>query len=692
MGRYTYNSSVVSNAISELNDAIKSLANVTAEIQAGINTITNANGARAIDVDCSKLLKLQEMAEEVIEEDIKTIQSKAQVIEEYENAPWYKKLFSSIGMGLSKFVEGIASGIENITDGAVSIVGFVGGIFNSDFKNSVAEYVAKDHVGDWFQDQYDEGFLSGVSKYSYFSEHSTAANIFKGFGTAAPYIALSMTGVGTTVEVIAAGLGGVGSGTEAGINQALMNDPNLKAGDVFNKAFGKGVWQGTKNAAMVWAMNKLTKTIQSSTNDKTKKILDEAIEGMDDTTPRLPAATDPNYVAPKTTSPYTTTENIWSKAGKFGETKVGGAINAADDFVVNAGHKAGQAIQKVPGVTTVSNAVSTKAGKLWNSVKSSKLIDNKLVNGITTAVTNTVKAHPGAAYATVGTVFALDQVDEDVINSKVREQEEVGTITVRPQPTLTQTPFPTTTGTTPTPTVTTPTPSGTTPTPTTPTPSASTPRPTGGGGGTYTPTPSVTATTPMPTTPTATATPTTTIATPTPTQYQPTPTYTSTSYNPTYTPTSGGGGYTEEGYTGEGTEGEFDIPEAEEMGGSFSEIVGGNQYTDIPTSAAPITTTTTTTGKKSIIPVIAGLGAATVAGLGTKAFLDKKEENTAEDEFEADEWEEEDSLNIDYEEAMSEDSDYLSPADEIAYQEGDEEVDSEPSYEAVNSSELASMQ
>ena len=61
MGRYTYNSSVVANAISELNDAIKSLANVTPEIQAGINTITNANGARAIDVDCSKLLKLQEI-------------------------------------------------------------------------------------------------------------------------------------------------------------------------------------------------------------------------------------------------------------------------------------------------------------------------------------------------------------------------------------------------------------------------------------------------------------------------------------------------------------------------------------------------------------------------------------------------------------------------------------------------------
>ena len=76
MGRYTYNSSAVSNALAELNDAINSLANVTTEIQNGINTITSANGAQAIDIDCSKLLQLQTLAEDVIEEDINTIKQK----------------------------------------------------------------------------------------------------------------------------------------------------------------------------------------------------------------------------------------------------------------------------------------------------------------------------------------------------------------------------------------------------------------------------------------------------------------------------------------------------------------------------------------------------------------------------------------------------------------------------------------
>ena len=669
MGRYTYNSSAVSNALAELNDAINSLANVTTEIQNGINTITSANGAQAIDIDCSKLLQLQTLAEDVIEEDINTIKQKVTIIEEYENAPWYKKLFSSIGMGLSKFVEGIASGIENITDGAVSIVGFVGGIFNSDFKNSVAELVATDHVGDWFQDQYDEGFLSGVSKYSYFSENSTAANIFKGFGTAAPYIALSMTGVGTVVEMGAAALGGIGSGTEAGINKALMNDPNLKAGDVFNKAFGQGVWQGTKNAAMVYAMNKIRDVAVAKAN-----------------TPRITDGTNPGQG-------LTASEKVFTKAGEFANTKVGGALNAADDFIVNTGQKAGQIVQKVPGVSTASNFVSTKAGNLWKTVTSSKLVDNKLVHGLTTAVTNTVKAHPGAAYATVGTVFALDQVDEDVINSLAREQEDaVGGVTVRELPDITETPFPTSTSTPPctsTPPATTTPPVSTTPS--TPTPVVTT---TSGGGGYY---PTATSSTQAPVTPTATATgtgtvPTPTVTTPTPTytQYNPTPTYTSTSYNPT--PTTGGGGYTEEGYTGEGgTEGEFDIPEGEDMSGSFTEIVGGNEYTNIPTSAAPITTTTTTGSKKSIIPVIAGLGSAAVAGIGTKAFLDKKEEESEDvEDFDTDEWTEDEQIDMEYNEAMDEDRDYLDPSDEIAYQEGEEEPTE--SYEAVNRSELASMQ
>ncbi|MBQ3512108.1 MAG: hypothetical protein IJA30_07430, partial [Bacilli bacterium] len=148
----------------------------------------------------------------------------------------------------------------------------------------------------------------------------------------------------------------------------------------------------------------------------------------------------------------------------------------------------------------------------------------------------------------------------------------------------------------------------------------------------------------------------------------------------------GGGEFSDEGYKGED---DVELPGGESVSGSFTDIIGGNEYTNIPTSAAPITTTTTEGGKKSVIPVIAGLSAAAIAGIGTKAYLDKKE-NSSEEEFNAEEWEEQDELDIDYTEAMEEDGDYLNPSDEYAYQDGD--GDDQPTYEAVNSSELASMQ
>ena len=278
MGRYVYDASRVTQTLEELNDAIDILSNVTTEIQAGLNVIDNAKGSHYIEINASartSLLGLQAKAEEVIEEDIKTIQSKVTAIEEFENAPVYKKFFSSIFMGLTKFAEGIVSGFEDLGDGVASIIGFIVGIFESEFADSVAEYVAKDYVGDWFAEKYDSGALSNLEKYSYYSSESTMANVFKGFGCAVPYVALSMTGVGTGVEVAAAAISGIGSGTEAGIQEALLEDETgaLKAGDVFSKAFAQGLWQGTKNAALVYGMNKLSSGIVANAGSKTGKVV-----------------------------------------------------------------------------------------------------------------------------------------------------------------------------------------------------------------------------------------------------------------------------------------------------------------------------------------------------------------------------------------------------------------------------------
>ena len=780
MGRYVYDASLVTQALDELNSAVNSLADINTEIQSGINTINSATGANCIDVDYTKLLELKTLAEDVVEEDIRTIQEKVAIIEDYEQAPWYKKVFASVGMALTKFGEGVVSAIEDLGDGVVSIAGFVGGIFNSEFKEACGEYIKKDHVGDWFDEQYENGALSSIQAYSYYSKDSTAANIFKGIGCAAPYVALSMTGVGLVTETVAAGVSGIGSGTEAG----------LQEGKTYNQAFASGLWQGTKNAALVYGMGKLAQGIQAGAANKSgqliagsaddfAKLTSGSADEVASTAKTIFNSTDDLVATPLTNSAgkitgyrlnsatslevvgditmdgtnaivrsfgnsgtatatrvlassgdeilynvikntddlvgtsfddlvkatnLTTSEKVFSKAGEFGDTKVGQALNASDDALSAVGSKVAN--------SKVGQLVTNTGSKIINSTPVQAVVNSNLVQKVSTAVANTVASHPVATFGAAATLFTADQIDEQETGTEYRLANELGVITPNPQPTL------------PNPTVTTPeitiitttitttvtTPIGTTPTATTPS--------NGGGGGGYTTvvtptvtTPTVTTpevTTPTETTPTVTTptvtTPTVTtpeVTTPTettPTETTPTvttPTVTTPTVNPgtpsTTTPSSGGGGYTGGGYTSETPETgeEVTLPEGEILSGSFAELIGGsNEYTKIPTSAAPITTTTTTGTKKSIIPVIAGLSAAAVAGIGTKAYLDKKEQGDVEEDVDAEEWTE-DSLDVDYNDAMEQEGDYLDPSDEYAYQE-----DGEPagSYEAVNSSELASMQ
>lgn len=725
MGRYVYDASLVKQTIEELNNALKKLDSVSSDMKAGINKIRSANGSQYIEFDESKLLALQEEAEAAIETDIKTIQGKATMIEEYEAAPLYKKIFATGGMVLTKFGEGVASSVEDLTDGVWSVAGFVGGIFNSEFKNSVAEYVEKDHVGDWFNKQYESGALASINKYSVISKDGGWANLFKGFGSVAPYIALSMTGVGTALEVGWAVTSGIGSGTQAGLQQARMeanmNGVEMRAGDAFNSAFANGVWQGVKNGAFVYGMNKLSKII--TTRAKTPRLASKVSEGA------TKSADDA----------LTATEKIFKKASKFKNTKAGKAIDKVDD-VLKHNKVTDKVAQKVTSATSKikgPNAVSSVAKKVTN-IKSSvakKLAGTRPENIITRSgnliknaakttknvATKFVTNHPGTVYTATAAAFSVDQLDEQMIGSQSRLVPEpkpaidIGTVIPTPEP---EPSAPTTQVVPPSDNNNGGTTGG-----------GSTGGYTGGGytGGGYNPgtnsNPGTSSTNKVEVnTPTTNAPSnikdeikdvigdkvdniTSTITNPGNTnlngntQYNPNinvPGNTNSSTGGSYYPggssssNSGGGGYTDSGFNSENIENNenVELPGGETISGSFSEIIGGNKNTNIPTSSTPITTTTTTSQSKSIIPTIAGLGAAAAAGLGTKAYLDRKEKGENEEsDFEAEEWDEEDSLNIEYNEEMETERDYLDPTDEYAYTDEPEE-----SYEAVNSSELASMQ
>ena len=123
----------------------------------------------------------------------------------------------------------------------------------------------------------------------------------------------------------------------------------------------------------------------------------------------------------------------------------------------------------------------------------------------------------------------------------------------------------------------------------------------------------------------------------------------------------------------------------EEATDSITSIIGGdNGFTKLPTSNTAIKTSSSS--GNAVIPVVAGLSAAAAAGLGAKAYLDRKNNNdNGESDFETEEWTGEDNLDIDYndgidtEQYLDDDSDY-----------GTSET--QEKYGARNNDELADLQ
>ena len=250
MARYVYNKDAVSEVIDQLETAIDELSDVNTEILEGFSTIQTARGGQYINIDSADALKYKDIADQAIRDVIKDIRAKAQAIEEYNSASWLKKASSTVAMAFTKFSEGFFSAGENILDGFASLGGMVVGIFSKDAQNSIGEFIAKDHVGDAYKAAYNGGILSDVEKYSAFSSESTAANVFKGFGTATGY-ALAAVATGGSAASLGANMGvafvgGLGSGTQEG----------LQAGLDYDDAFVHGTAKGAVSAGTVYVFSK----------------------------------------------------------------------------------------------------------------------------------------------------------------------------------------------------------------------------------------------------------------------------------------------------------------------------------------------------------------------------------------------------------------------------------------------------
>ncbi len=123
---------------------------------------------------------------------------------------------------------------------------------------------------------------------------------------------------------------------------------------------------------------------------------------------------------------------------------------------------------------------------------------------------------------------------------------------------------------------------------------------------------------------------------------------------------------------------------------SIEDVIKGSKYTKIPSTPTPVTTQKSSGGSSAVIPIAAGLSAAAAAGIGAKAYMDRKKNNDNgedEEEFDTDEWSGDDSVDIQYDDS-SDNENYLDADDDYSYQ----SQESSEKYDARSSDELADLQ
>lgn len=405
MARYDYDAEKVNSALDTLATAKKKLSSTASEFSSALSEIVTASKGY-LDVDTGTLPAIPGEVESSIDELSTMISEKQTEIEEYNASPWYEKLFGSIGMGITKLGEGIATAGEQLVDGCATIVGWGAGAWDilagTNSQDGISDFIEKDHVGDFFADQYENGALKWINDKSIFSHTSTAANVFKGVGVATGYVGVafltggagaamggtSIAAGGTAaigslgVNATIAGLGGLGSGTQSGLQQGMS------FGDASLEGAKQGVWQ----AGTVFAAGKLTQKLASpKTSSSTELSL------LDD---------NANLVTKGTAKASSNTNKVTTATKGNSQTlKAGDTFKVGDDTIefVKMGKKGDQYIVKRNG--RLENISCTSGKTSWGETiddlsmfsKANPTSSNVTVKNTTPPQTETPLALPGSS-------------------------------------------------------------------------------------------------------------------------------------------------------------------------------------------------------------------------------------------------------------------------------------------------------
>ncbi len=281
MSRFVYDSTKVGRGLDYLKEAKQKLNGITASMNRGISTIQSANGYKYITVDFSSIKQLEDRAKSMIVSLEGLINEKIQRIEDYnayrQEHP-IKSKFADLSMGATNITRGFWEGAQSIGDGALAVAGAAGGAFgNETWKKCCEETLVerKTKRDAWFDKQYESGMWSDVEKYSSYSSKSTKASVFRGVGSAVPFVAAAVA------------TGGASSAGTISTTTALAADSTLAAysalgdktssllvnGEDFDTAYSKGVKSAAVAGVTTFAVGKGAEKLTSLKNAaKTAKI------------------------------------------------------------------------------------------------------------------------------------------------------------------------------------------------------------------------------------------------------------------------------------------------------------------------------------------------------------------------------------------------------------------------------------
>lgn len=204
-----------------------------------------------------------------------------------ENANFFVRALSTVGDLAANVVTGALKGLEGIYDLGAGIVGAVGGIFSSDFQNSVKDHIAYDIVGENIGNPLQE-----LTKYSYTNDGGfgqTLENIASGVGQMLPAVAVNLIpGAGQAASMAMFASMAAGNATE----EAYQDGASYWGGLGYGIASGavevateKMFGGATKNIFGKGYLDDLTKNVAKSGLAKVAKNAVE--EGLEEATSEL---------------------------------------------------------------------------------------------------------------------------------------------------------------------------------------------------------------------------------------------------------------------------------------------------------------------------------------------------------------------------------------------------------------------